>query len=465
VSPHKADSKLRISITVLIVLSGILVTVYCYYPGYMSADSLDQLIQGRTGNMSDWHSPVMTFLLGQFDRISPGPQGMLILNNVLFWSGVGVLVSDLFDHSLLAWAIILIIGFFPPVFALLGTIWKDVAMGTSLVFTTAMCFRAQASARKNQFKSNAYNAAGLFSCFYALSARHNALPAVLPILFLAVWVFMEANASSLPARRKFIVTACTGAILLLIMELGILRMDAALAKNNRTHPSQIILIHDLVAISINTNHDFLPDFFTEGGAPFTITDLERIYSPISIDPLFFGDSNIRHLRFHNNDQEFHSLLNQWLHTVPRHLRPYIVHRWIMFEAILGIGMKEVWYPFHTGIDPNPYGFKVRGGRLNRWAMSQLDLLKNSIFFRVWFYALLIPVAMVVMLLRPGAPTLLVFMLGLSSAFNLLHYFLVGDAPDFRYSWWSVCATLLMLVATFSMWVPQESRSPVTSKGA
>src|SRR5690348_13975183 len=99
----------------------------------MSADSLDQFGQARTGNYSDWHPPLMSFLLGCFDRIHQGPSGMLIFQNVLFWSGLGMMMADLFGHTLLAWLFIVVVGFSPPLFGLLGTIWKDVALGASLV--------------------------------------------------------------------------------------------------------------------------------------------------------------------------------------------------------------------------------------------------------------------------------------------------------------------------------------------
>src|SRR5438270_9612044 len=71
-----------IIITLLIVMLGITFTVYCYYPGNMSSDSLDQYTQGRTGMFNDWHPPVMSYLWSLMDKVIPGPAGMLIFNNV-----------------------------------------------------------------------------------------------------------------------------------------------------------------------------------------------------------------------------------------------------------------------------------------------------------------------------------------------------------------------------------------------
>ena len=67
------------------VLIGIVFTLYVFYPGYMSNDSVDQLTQGRENLYNAWHPPIMSWVWGRLDQVIPGPLGMLIFHNLLFW--------------------------------------------------------------------------------------------------------------------------------------------------------------------------------------------------------------------------------------------------------------------------------------------------------------------------------------------------------------------------------------------
>src|SRR5438309_1185367 len=60
-------------------------TVAVYYPGYMSPDSVVQLGQARFGVTSNYYPPLMAYIWAVTDRILPGPAGMLILHNLVFW--------------------------------------------------------------------------------------------------------------------------------------------------------------------------------------------------------------------------------------------------------------------------------------------------------------------------------------------------------------------------------------------
>src|SRR3977135_1262220 len=69
---------------------GFLFTVACFFPGYLSPDSMSQLLQGRAMRFNSWHPPVMSLIWGLFDRVAPGPAGMLVLHNLMFWGGLSL---------------------------------------------------------------------------------------------------------------------------------------------------------------------------------------------------------------------------------------------------------------------------------------------------------------------------------------------------------------------------------------
>ena len=108
----------------LVIIAGLLTTVVVFAPGYMSPDSVDQLAQGRSGRYGDWHPPVMSWLWGRLDHAVPGPLGMLVFHNLLFWSGLGLWVALVAPrwNLIVKCLLLLVIGFFPPIFLLLSTI-------------------------------------------------------------------------------------------------------------------------------------------------------------------------------------------------------------------------------------------------------------------------------------------------------------------------------------------------------
>mgnify|MGYP000391599521 CR=1 FL=1 len=120
------------------VLVGISVTAATFYPGYMSPDSVRQLKQARSASYDDWHPPIMALVWGILDSVIPGPVGMLVFHNILFWSGLGLTISLVAPRSLLAPVLVLAVGFFPSVFALLSTIWKDVGMASALLLAFSL---------------------------------------------------------------------------------------------------------------------------------------------------------------------------------------------------------------------------------------------------------------------------------------------------------------------------------------
>src|ERR1700690_3343492 len=66
-----------------LILVGALVEVAANLPGHLSYDSIEQLLQGRTGVYNTWHPPVMAWLLGGGARPGPGPALFVVFDAVL----------------------------------------------------------------------------------------------------------------------------------------------------------------------------------------------------------------------------------------------------------------------------------------------------------------------------------------------------------------------------------------------
>src|SRR4051812_38167548 len=78
-------SRLKPRLVFFVAAACALFTVAVYFPGYMSPDSVEQLRQARFGVPNNMYPPLMAYIWSITDKIWPGPAGMLILNNIVFW--------------------------------------------------------------------------------------------------------------------------------------------------------------------------------------------------------------------------------------------------------------------------------------------------------------------------------------------------------------------------------------------
>ena len=56
-----------------------LVTMACFYPGYLNGDSNWQYAQGLSGEYDDMHPVVMSWLWSKLDRVVEGSGGLFLL--------------------------------------------------------------------------------------------------------------------------------------------------------------------------------------------------------------------------------------------------------------------------------------------------------------------------------------------------------------------------------------------------
>ena len=102
-------SKSSLNYCLLTALVGAAITIVAFFPGYMSSDSILQYEQARASALTnireisgftDLHPPSMGIMWRLLDYIYPGPAGMLILHNLLYWCGAGLLSFYLFNTRL-----------------------------------------------------------------------------------------------------------------------------------------------------------------------------------------------------------------------------------------------------------------------------------------------------------------------------------------------------------------------------
>ena len=106
------------------------------YPGTLTFDSIDVLIQARERVYRDDHPPIFAAIWRLVEHVIPGPFGMLVLQSVPFLVGLYLIFRKTFQPRGAAIAAALVL-LFPPVMTTMTAIWKDPLMAGFLVLGIA----------------------------------------------------------------------------------------------------------------------------------------------------------------------------------------------------------------------------------------------------------------------------------------------------------------------------------------
>lgn len=432
----------------LLFITCVLFTIYLFHPGYMDNDAVDQFEQGKSGLYNDWHPPIMSWLWGRLDQIIPGTLGMFTLQVILFWSGLGILIS-LAAPDLKSRFLYLLIGFFPPAFMLLSTIIKDVAMAAALTFGFSLILYSE------KRRSILLFIPGLVFLGYGMVTRHNATLAAFP-LFLYSGIALAKIYSSRTGTACAAWKSVTLGFALFIIVFAAGNLGTRYLTKIKSYPIQQIMLHDLVGISIRTKTNLVPQYLAVSEQP-SMKDLRRIYQLGSMKNLYWPDFTPIHFKIIHDPTLVGDLFNTWIREVVKHPRAYLDHRSKVFAAVLNIkGGKTCGPYYYEETIYKPKGFYKNGSLDNYYSdnpitnrlFGLIEPLRNSLIYRNWLYVLLPLVLFVISILvvlkfRSTESSLAIIALALSASGSLygLAYFFVATTCDFRMVYWNVVVTL------------------------
>ncbi|RJP52706.1 MAG: hypothetical protein C4586_02540 [Anaerolineaceae bacterium] len=436
----------------LLFIACVFVTIYIFHPGYMDNDAVDQFEQGGSGLYNDWHPPLMSWLWGRLDQIVPGTLGIFTLQVILFWSGLGILISmaapNLKDRLLY-----LLLGFFPPAFMLLSTIIKDVAMAGALIFGFSLILYSEKRRSILLFVS------GLVFLGYGMVTRHNATLAAFP-LFLYSGIALAKIYSSRTGAAFAAWKSVTLGLALFIIVFAAGNLGARYLTKIKSYPIQQIMLHDLVGISIRTKTNLIPQYLAVSEQP-SMKDLRQIYQLGSMKNLYWPDFTPIHFKIIHDPILVGDLFDTWIREVVKHPRAYLDHRWKVFAAVLNIkGGKTCGPYYYEETIYKPKGFYKNDSLDNYYSdnpvtnrlFGLIEPLRNSLIYRNWLYVLFSMVLFVisffiVLKFRSTETSLAKAALALSASGSLysLAYFFVATTCDFRMVYWNVVVTLTALI--------------------
>jgi hypothetical protein len=427
-----------------ILIAAWLGVVLYAFPGYMSADSVLQLVQARTGHFGLGHPALMGVLWAICDAIVTGPFGMLVLQVTCFVAGTYLLLRHAMSERTAAW-VTLAICWFPPVLAVLAVIWKDTQMTAYLVLGVALLTSQRRGVRLG----------GLALLSLATAMRYNALAITLsPVVLLFVWN---------PAHRWYVRYP-----LAIVAWLAITITPAVI--NDALVSDRVYLWHDSVALfDLTGTLRYAPDLpdaelrDTLAGTPLHITGgiqaAARATPPRPYDASYGTGTYVPALwaatfsvfdRPTTMDQRA-AIAAAWKRFVPGHLAAYLAYRWHVFREVIHFGdspmPSAVYASFTDSLDragsAARIGHNAVSSKLQRWLHTAMSWIASSWLFRPWVYLVLS------LILLPLCRDRIVLALVLSGIANEAALFVLAPTVDYRYSIWLVVATLLALACVIS----------------
>ncbi len=402
------------------------------FPGYMSSDSLVQLLEARARAFSPAHPPIMSVIWMVLDAWIAGPILMLILQGTLFLGGSCWLLGRVMKPrraAIAACAVLL----YPPVLTVMGVIWKDSLMAACLVMGTA--------AVVDERRRTRWIGVGLLAV--ACGVRHNAFGAAVPLIGL----LFEWRPGA-PWLRRYLAAG-----LLCIAVVGstftvnrvLATQDPEMAASSGTAVADIVGV--LAYTGPRSDAELLE--LLDGTGLRVRESIQRYvqahHSPRNSYWATHGDT-----RLFDPPQlggpEAAALLRAWRTIIRSDWQAYASHRWAGYHELLGLSDSPLWAPTyalfvesadHPSLiehDAVASGFQRTAQRVFAWIAA------NTPLYRAYVY-----VVLALILLAGFCRDRVTVALLASGLVYELSFLPAAGTPDYRYSHWLVTCTVLTVV--------------------
>ena len=431
------------------------------YPGFMSTDSVGQLTQARTNRFDDWHPPIMALIWRYIDMIWPGPFGMLLLDLLLVWGGTFLIVRYAFPSRIWLQVLIpLLVVFFPPVFSVIGVIWKDIFMAGCLLMGFGLLAAAQHSQYRRKLsplKKIGMLCGSIFFFLLATALRHNAIIAVMPgFIFLGIiWFFKR----KLLAIRILQISSFT--IFATVMCLIISTTLNSSIADKKLHAWQTVALFDIAGVianmeqPLNNRANFLLELGNIKRHPdIKPSQVRRKYQSWYWAPLTRGKRAVFSLSTDANELQL--LKTVWVKAFLYDPKAYFKHRWAMFEHVLGISSLDLWSPIymkpvergaHRKLVDHYYELSSVQQTVKKWLFKVKN--KTLIYQPVIYFVLAVLLTPACLWIAFKNGYWMFLFLNLSGILYEASLFLLAPSFDFRYSHWMILTTLITMLATVS----------------
>jgi len=322
-----------------------------YYPGMLNADGIDMLCQALHNQFHDWHSPVMSLIWRDLDKVVPGPPLMLALIQGGYIFGACLLVVQLSSNQFLRLGYVTLLVFWPPLLNELGMVTKDsMGMWIMLLFIASLYGLIIEPSRSMirlaavvvfallgiaiRIDMAAYFVAGLALSYKlvidrsyggALGKRHG--------------ISQKLQLAIASAAAAATIVGCVG--LVSVFNNKIMQATPRLAI-------QATLVHDIAGISVSARQNLMPHYVVSAGVDLVL--LRERYTPRYVDPLLFGATP--NVPIAASPAQFKELWTAWRSAIIAHPIRYLRHRLATFVHLLDIAQPHPGELYQGHTDPN-----------------------------------------------------------------------------------------------------------------
>lgn len=419
----------------LAALIGIAISLWLFYPGYLSWDSAYAWYQARHGQYDGSQPPMLAMLWHALLPFWPGPGGVFVLQIVLLWSALAAVASALPRSARRQAGLVLALGFWPPLFGLAPHLWKD--LWTLIGFAWAIAF----ALREQRAPHRAWRMLAWLAIVFACAFRYNAITGALPLLAWLVW--RDASARAKTAFASWRVTIATALLAIVVMAVAGLPGRAASVRQVDELWSAVTL-WDAASVSLQENRLIFPPELVEPS--LTLAELRAHYLDYSNTTVFeTGKLKLSFDAPYNEAQR--AALNRLTLDLPlQHSRAYFRHRLRLSQLLFGLDRAglpddQVLMPGIVVYGDNP-ALRVAPSTARATVQAGLSAAIHTPLFAGWLYLLF---AAVTMLIAGGSRRALAAVTAASALAYALPLCLVSGSAEFRYLAWPILATLLALV--------------------
>jgi hypothetical protein len=439
----RISNRMYIFIEYLAFISPTFIYLYYSYPGIYNNDSIATLRQALEFKYYDWHPPLLSAIWASLIFLFKTPTALYWSICLLYILGLS-LFYIIFKRTGLSqthlWFTALscaIVGLM-----LFGLLIKDVVVAYSLINVCGIV----AMVVLGMLKPGLAIIPVTILSFLAIISRYNALPAVVPMLFLNFYYLYSFK------RNKNIIALISTATLCIVFLVIQKKITYNVLKSEKWNIKQAIMLHDLAYFQSEKNAKLIPENHERDG--YSSDKLRQAVLTRHGEYIFNNrvnpDAPFKTLPGQENNQ----IEKIWLQTILENPFSYFYHRLLIFLKFLSIGENKAWFPYtpsEFGDDKlRKIGVKIEE-RLPHAIVVEHIISKSSTFISLytpiyygWFW-LFINCALLFFSLKKikeSKFSALCLAISFSGFIYLLFYFIIAPCPSFRYFYWTIFASIL-----------------------
>ena len=420
---------------VVALLVTVLVTV-ASFPGYMSYDSIQELLQARTHVEGSQYPPFGSYVWRIFDWIAPGPTLMQLVQNGLLLCSFAYLVSRTRLPLLFKIACIVVFTAMPPILGTMVVVWKDVAVGACYMAVLALLISYPPDASRG--RKRLVTALAMFFVWCGMAYRFNAASGAVPLIIYAMWRLSEGRGPAVVARILVKSAFITALLFALVWVLNNFRFPN-FERLERNTVADALMAWDLVGISAFSGDAIVPS--KESGSTVSPDYIKRIYDPRHINLTTYNDREHRVTLLGIPDVK-----QRWVTAVVRHPAAYLEHRVAVFREYIGLHEHDVFLPTQSDVEPNTLGVTSTPTPFKQHVVNYLWDARLTSISRAWvYYAVTFVLILATFVARTALYRAEMITAALSGYLYLLPMFIITPAADLRYNFPSICGCVVASV--------------------